>query len=244
MRSSKLLATVTPAMALAAAIIVLPAAEAGAQPPSSTVLLPANGATVSGTQVILDALPTTGATEVQFELSGNGLSSTVIATVTTGAIWGWAAAWNSTSVPNGTYTLQSVPTEAPYGAYGATSPTISITVNNPPPSATIVLPTDYSSVSGNQWIDAVPSPGATSVYLSLSGFSPSQPCGGGCAVGYATPTFVGWLVDWNTTNEQNSSEADYLLTATACYSWGTGTNGGCESPTTIADNGASVFVNN
>jgi hypothetical protein len=43
-------------------------------------------------------------------------------------LYGWIAEWNTTSVPNGTYTLNSVATEV--GGTTVTSPPITITVSN------------------------------------------------------------------------------------------------------------------
>ena len=52
-----------------------------------------------------------GVTKVVFEMSGGTLSDQVIATATP-TIYGWLAQWNTTTAPNGTYTLQSVATDA------------------------------------------------------------------------------------------------------------------------------------
>jgi hypothetical protein len=46
----------------------------------------------------------------------------------TPTFYGWVAEWNTTGVPNGTYTLQSVATET--GGTTATSPAITVTVAN------------------------------------------------------------------------------------------------------------------
>jgi hypothetical protein len=98
-------------------------------PPLHTaVVLPANGATVSGASYLdASALGTSDVTGVQFELSGGSLSDHVIATATATLV-GWLVKWDTTSVPNGTYTLQSVATEV--GGTTATSPGITITVSN------------------------------------------------------------------------------------------------------------------
>ena len=80
--------------------------------PFTRVLVPSDGAVLAGAPY-LDAAAgdTPGVTNVVFELSGNGLSDQVIATATP-TIFGWVAKWNTTSVPNGTYALQSVATDA------------------------------------------------------------------------------------------------------------------------------------
>ena len=59
---------------------------------------------LSGT-VLLFALAG-AATQVQFTLTGRGYHDTVVATGRPSS-FGWLAFWNSTSVPNGTYTLES-----------------------------------------------------------------------------------------------------------------------------------------
>jgi hypothetical protein len=105
---------------------------------TSAIVLPsANPATVSGAQQILSAIASdtdeaggvgkAGINSLQYEITGGNLSNAV--TVTAVAyIYGWLAQWNTTTVPNGTYTLESVATDA-NGATGA-SPGITVTVNN------------------------------------------------------------------------------------------------------------------
>jgi hypothetical protein len=95
-------------------------------PPSTTVLLPSEGATVSAGQY-LDATASPGVTSVQYELTGGTLNDAVIATATL-TYSGWIGQWDTTSVPDGTYTLQSVASDA--GGNTGTSPGVSITVNN------------------------------------------------------------------------------------------------------------------
>ena len=95
-------------------------------PPTTFVALPSNGATASGRQY-LDAGASAGVTSVQFELTGGTLNHTVIANASATMV-GWLAAWSSTTVPNGTYALQSV---ASYGGeVTGTSASITITVSN------------------------------------------------------------------------------------------------------------------
>ena len=57
---------------------------------------------------------------------------------------GWRR-WNTTTVPNGTYTLQSV---ASSGGLTGISPGITITVNNPPPTTSVVLPSNTATLVG------------------------------------------------------------------------------------------------
>lgn len=96
-------------------------------PPSTSVLIPSNGASVKGSQVLLDASAAAGVSQVSFTLSGGSLSNQAIATAVP-TVYGWLVQWDSTTVPNGTYTLQSV---ASYpGGVSGTSPGVAITVAN------------------------------------------------------------------------------------------------------------------
>jgi predicted acyl esterase len=94
-------------------------------PLATSVLVPSTGATLHAGSV-LDA-GTTGtppATGVTFELSGGALTDTVVGTATP-TIYGWISSMDTADVPPGTYTLQSVATDA---TGTATSPGITVTV--------------------------------------------------------------------------------------------------------------------
>ena len=95
-------------------------------PPSTTVLVPSDGATVSARQA-LDAIASPWVASAKYELTGGTLNDAVIATATP-TFYGWIAQWDTTSVPNGTYTLQSVASDT--GGSTGTSSGVSITVNN------------------------------------------------------------------------------------------------------------------
>ncbi len=93
----------------------------------TSVIIPSNGATLSGTAATLDA-SASNATSVQFWLFGGtyGLSGHLVGTATL-TYYGWVYSWNTTTVPNGSYALLS---EA-FGPGGsAYSSHVSITVNN------------------------------------------------------------------------------------------------------------------
>ena len=95
-------------------------------PPTTTVLIPSNNATLSGNEV-LAASASPGVTQVQYELTGGTLNHSVIATASI-TFFGWLAKWDTTTVPNGTYALQTV---ASYGGeVSGTSAPISVTVSN------------------------------------------------------------------------------------------------------------------
>ena len=94
------------------------------------VFLPSNGATLSGTHAVLGASVNTSGgriTKVQFVLSGRSFSKTVIGTAAFTQDVAFLF-WNTTSVPNGTYSLQSVITNA-VGKHSCSTP-ISIEVRN------------------------------------------------------------------------------------------------------------------
>jgi len=110
---------------MAAAVSAVPAEVASSAPPSTNVVLPSNGATVSGSQVVFDAIASSGVTQFQFELTGGTGSVVVTATPT---FYGWLTEWDSSTVANGTYSLQSIATSS--GGQTSTSPEISITVKN------------------------------------------------------------------------------------------------------------------
>ena len=99
-------------------------------PPLHTeILVPSSGATLSGTNAVLDATAagTSPITSVRFEITRGSLSDFVVGT---GVLtpYGYIAEWDTTKVTNGTYSLQSVATET--GGTTATSPGITVRVQN------------------------------------------------------------------------------------------------------------------
>jgi hypothetical protein len=204
---------VAAALGLAAAVCMLPVPASSAQPPSTQVVIPVSGATVTSTQVVLDASASAGVTQVQFELTGGTLNDFRIATARP-TIYGWIAVWNSTTVVSGTYTLQSIAT---FEGTSATSPGISITVENGEASMSFVLPN--GAVSGTKAVfDAVGPAGVTSVQFAYSevgdayvNFNPGCPATGSvpeymyiCTIS-AIPTIYGWIAQWNSTEVPNGS---------------------------------------
>jgi YVTN family beta-propeller protein len=189
--------------------------------PSTSVVLPSNGATLSGTIQYLDATTSSGVTKVIYEVSGgpSDLSDVQVATGTR-TLYGWLAAWNTTTVPNGTYTLQSVATSS--GVPNGTSAGISVTVDNPAPATTVVLPADSATISGTtQYLDATASSGVTKVIYQVSG-GPSDLSDVQVATG--TDTLYGWLAAWNTTTVPDGT---YTLESVASYAGGvSGTSAG------------------
>jgi hypothetical protein len=167
-----------------------------ASPPTTSVIIPASGATVYGT-TYLDA-SASDASSVEFRLLGGsyGFSGPVLCTGTL-TYYGWLCAWNTTTVPNGSYALVS---EAS-GPGGSTfSSGVSITVENPP-TVSILLPSNGATLSGSTYLDASAS-NVTSVEFRLLGgvygFSAPVIC-------TATATIFGWLCSWNSTTVPNGS---------------------------------------
>jgi hypothetical protein len=181
--------------------------EAGASPPTTSVVLPAGGATVSG-NTALDAVAssTVGISSVQFEITGGSVTNDVIATGTP-TLYGYLAKWNSTTVPNGTYALSSVATDTANNV--TTSTPITVIVSNTPPSTSIVLPSSSGTVSGESVVDAVASSniGISQVQYEVTGGTLTN-----FVVATGTPTIYGYLAYWNTGPIPNGT---YALTSVA-----------------------------
>lgn len=95
-------------------------------PPTTGILRPAPGVTLSGVQVMdAGASANFGASNVSFHIAGQG--HTVIESAVPTA-YGWLFSWNTAAVPNGSYTVQSFA----YGVTGlvGTSPSIVVHVKN------------------------------------------------------------------------------------------------------------------
>jgi hypothetical protein len=172
-------------------------------PPTTNLLVPSNGATQSGTAATLDA-SAANATSVEFVLSGGPYSNHVIGTGKLSS-YGWLSSWDTTTVPNGSYTLRS---EAFNASSSAFSPSITITVDNaPPPTTSILIPANGATLSGTAATLDASATNATSVEFVLFG--------GGYwdhLVGTATLTSYGWLYSWNTKTVANGS---YVLLSEA-----------------------------
>jgi hypothetical protein len=177
-------AVVSVSVLFAAAMTALPVEVAGAQTPSTFVGIPSNNATVSGTSQLLGAGASSGVTQVQYEVSGGSLTDSVIATATP-TIYGWLALWNTTGVANGSYSLQSVATSN--GVSGTSTP-VTITVNNPPPSTSVIIPASGATLDTAKGLvfDALASPGVTTVLIEGT-------ANGTTETFTATPTIYGWI---------------------------------------------------
>ncbi len=191
--------------------------------PTTSLLVPSSAASVSGRSSVLDASASPYVSTVTYRLSGNGLSFQAIASGTLTA-YGWLATWDTTTVPNGTYSLVS---DAAYlnGVSNFSLP-ISITVNNPLPATSILIPSKTTTLSGSTYLDAAAS-NATSVEFLLFGGSYGFNAPVICV---ATATQYGWLCSWNTATVPNGS---YVLVADASNSAGS-----------VASSGVNVTIKN
>jgi predicted acyl esterase len=106
------------------------------QSPITAVLIPSAGASLSGASQVLDATAASpvGMASVTFEVSGGTLSDHVVS-ASRPTLFGWLSRWDTTTVPNGTYMLQSVATDAE--ARTIISAPLTVTVENAPPTTTL-----------------------------------------------------------------------------------------------------------
>ena len=160
---------------------------------STDVLVPsADSSIMTGSKVVIDAgaSDAVGVTKVQFTLNGGSLNHSIIATATNTED-GWIASWNSTTVPDGTYSLQSVANDAA-GNQG-TSPGVTVIVENKPPVPKVTVPSNGSAASGAVILgSAAPTDvGVTQVQFYLTGgsFDHALIATGGLGT-------YGWLAGW------------------------------------------------
>ena len=98
--------------------------------PSTSIIAPSDEATLSGPKAFLDAGESdyeVKVTKLQFVLSGIGYRRTVLGSATD-TLAGWVFSWNTTTVPNGTYSLRSLATNA--AGKSSYSPAITVKVEN------------------------------------------------------------------------------------------------------------------
>ena len=179
-------------LALCATVLVptelLGTATVGAAGPTTSILVPSNGASLSGTAATLDA-GTSNATSVKFLLFGGsyGYAAPVICTATL-SYYGWVCSWNTTTVPDGSYGLVS---EASGPGGTAYSSGVGITVSNTL-TTSVLVPATGATVGGNVILDAsaqgtAPVTGVT--FTATQGSTVDT-------VGTATATVYGWIAEW------------------------------------------------
>jgi hypothetical protein len=194
--------------------------------PTTTILIPSNGATLSGTSAILDATASSpDGAPISVKFTGGGVLNGVFGSLGTATPtpYGYIFVWNTTSVPNGTYTLQSLVTDVAGNFEYSTG--VSVTVANPTPTTAVLIPSGGASVSGiSSLLDASASANVTYVAFELSGGT----INGEQLIATATPTYYGWLAEWNTTSVPNGT---YKLQSVASQS--RYFSGGTSAPITI-----------
>jgi lysophospholipase L1-like esterase len=170
------------------------------QPPTTSVLVPSSGATLSGNAVLDATAADVGlVAEVQFALTGGSLDQTVVGTAVP-TIYGDVLTLNTTTVANGSYTLQSVATDTA-GTSGY-STGVQVRVDNPPPTTSVLVPSGGTILSGNAVLDATAADvgGVAGVKFTLTGGSLDQ-----TVVGTAVRTIYGYVLILNTTTVANGS---------------------------------------
>jgi hypothetical protein len=176
-----------------------PPAPADTSAPTVSVSSPADGATVSGSAVALDAVARddVAVAGVRFGVDG----AAVGAEDTTNP---YSASWNSTTVANGTHRITAVARDS--SGNTTTSATVTVTVGNDVVSPTVSLtaPANSATVSGAAVpvsADAADDTAIAAVQFKLDGAN----------LGSADTT-APYRVDWNTTMVANGAHA---LTAVA-----------------------------
>jgi hypothetical protein len=171
-------------------------------PPTTSVTAPANGATVSGGSVSVNASASDsgGVASVQFKLDGQNLGAADTAAP-------WTISWDTTKVANGSHNLTVVATDN--AGNEATSNPVSVTVANAtpadttPPAVALAPPSSGAPVSGsiNVAASASDNVGVAGVQFKLDG----QNLG-------AEDTAQPWGITWDTTTAPNGT---HQLTAVA-----------------------------
>ncbi len=164
--------------------------------PSTAMLVPATGTYLRGTSTALDASASAplGISTVKFVVTGGALNKSVIATATL-YYFGYYAAWNTTSVPDGTYTLQSVATDR--SGNTTYSAGVSVIVDNTAPTTAVLVPSAGSALRGaSATLDASASDNIalSSVQYVLTGGALNK-----SVIATATLYYFGWAATWNTT---------------------------------------------
>jgi hypothetical protein len=184
--------------------------------PTTSVLIPKSGTTLSGTTATLDA-SASNATSVEFWILGGsyGESGHLIGTAKP-TLYGWVTSWNTTTVPNGSYVLLS---EAVNGGSSGVSAGVTITVSNPL-ATSVLIPKSGTTLSGTTATLDASASNATSVEFWILGGSYGE---SGHLIGTAKPTLYGWVTSWNTTTVPNGS---YVLLSEAVNGGSSGVSAG------------------
>jgi hypothetical protein len=157
---------------------------------SATVVVPANGAVVSGTTTV--GATAANATSVQFWIVGGPYGGFgTLACTAASTIYGWLCTWNTTRVPTGPYYLYALASNSSATAFSTNA--VLVDVGGSPTTA-VVLPATGATVAGTTTLGASAT-NATSVQFWLVG---GRYSGFGTPVCTAVSTVYGWLCSWNT----------------------------------------------
>ena len=166
----------------------VPLASASSLPPATAVALPPNGATLQG-GFWLDATASSplGIRSVVFRLYGGSINE-VIDPPGVRTQYGWISGFDSSRVPNGTYSLVSELTDI-NGNVTTSAPT-TVIVANKPLVTTVLVPSSGASVTSGSVLDAsaVGQSPTTGVNFEVTGGSLTDH-----VVGTATLTLYGWI---------------------------------------------------
>src|SRR5207253_1858637 len=164
-------------------------------PPTVSLTAPVAGTKVVGTVTVsASATDNVGVVGVQFKLDGANLGTEV-------TVAPYSVSWNTTTATAGAHTLTAVARDAAGNA--ATSPAVSVTVDNAPPTASLTAPIAGASVAGTITVSAsaTENVGAAGVQFKLDGANLG-----------AEVTAAPYSVSWTSTTTTNGA---HTLTAVA-----------------------------
>jgi hypothetical protein len=167
---------------------------------SSTMLIPSNGATLSGT-ALLDASASGPVVGVDFRLTGGAYSNTLIGAATS-TRYGWIFNWDTSGICGGSYSLAARAFDG--SGNSAYSPSITISIGEAV-STSLLIPGDGTTLSGTTTLDASVTGVVKSIDFRATGNGYSN-----VLLGAASATPWGWLYNWNTMNAPNGT---YTLTS-------------------------------
>src|SRR2546426_667928 len=164
-------------------------------PPMVSMTAPAAGSTVAGTVTVsASATDNVGVAGVQFNLDGVNLGAEVTAAP-------YAISWNTTLAANGSHSLTAVARDT--AGNTATTAAVSVTVDNTPPTISLIAPVAGATVAGTVTISAsaTDNVGVAWVQFKLDGRNLG-----------ARVTVAPYSLSWTTTT---ASDGAHTLTAVA-----------------------------
>jgi Domain of unknown function (DUF4082)/Bacterial Ig domain len=168
--------------------------------PTTSMLVPSNNSAAKGV-VALDAAASDNqkVVRVEFRATGPGLANDALIGTGTVSLYGWIGSWN-TSGRNGTYTVSSVAFDT--AGNSTRSATITVKVDNAPPSTSMLMPSNHASVHGNATLDAkaTDNVGVTKVEFHATGPGLANDA----LVGTGALSPYGWIGSWNTSGRNGT----------------------------------------